>query len=60
MVKIQIVSDIHLEFRGENFQKIIKPSAPILFLLGDICACGTTDDFNIYKKFITFISTKFK
>lgn len=59
MVKIQIVSDTHLEFRGENFQKIIKPSAPILFLLGDICACGTVRDFDIYKKFIIFLSTKF-
>ena len=60
MVKIQIVSDIHLEFRGDNFQKLIKPSAPILCLLGDICACGTVEDFNIYKKFIAFISPKFK
>ena len=60
MVKIQIVSDTHLEFRGENFQKLIKPSAPILFLLGDICACGTTEDFDIYKKFMTFLAPKFK
>ena len=60
MVKIQIVSDTHLEFRGENFQKIIKPSAPILFLLGDICACGTDSDFEIYKKFITFLSPQFR
>jgi predicted phosphodiesterase len=60
MVKIQIVSDTHLEFRGDNFQKLIKPSAPILLLLGDICACGNLDDYEIYKKFITFLSTKFK
>lgn len=60
MVKIQIVSDTHLEFRGDNFQKIIKPSAPILFLLGDICACGTTEDFDIYQKFIKFLSPKYK
>lgn len=60
MVKIQIVSDTHLEFRGENFQNLIKPSAPILFLLGDICACGTTEDFDIYKKFMTFLAPKFK
>jgi predicted phosphodiesterase len=60
MVKIQIVSDIHLEFRGLVFEKLIKPSAPILFLLGDICACGNVSDYNIYKKFIEFISPKFK
>jgi predicted phosphodiesterase len=60
MVNVQIVSDTHLEFRGENFQKLIKPSAPILLLLGDICACGTLDDFNIYKKFMTFLSSKFE
>ena len=60
MVKIQIVSDIHLEFRGENFQRIIKPSVPILLLLGDICACGENNDFNTYKKFIQFLSPKFK
>ena len=52
MVKIQIVSDIHLEFRGENFNKIIKPSAPILCLLGDVCACGNDGDFLVYKKFV--------
>jgi predicted phosphohydrolase len=49
-----------LEFRGENFQRIIKPSAPILLLLGDICACGENNDFNTYKKFIQFLSPKFK
>jgi len=60
MVKIQIVSDIHLEFRGENFQKLIKPSAPILFLLGDICVCGTDSDFEVYKKFIKFLAPQYK
>lgn len=60
MVKIQIISDMHLEFRGESFRGMIKPSAPILCLLGDICACGTVEDFEIYKKFIAYISPKFK
>lgn len=59
MVNIQFISDTHLEFRGENFQKIIKPSAPILCMLGDICACGTDGDFDIYKKFITYLSPLF-
>jgi predicted phosphodiesterase len=60
MVKIQIISDMHLEFRKTNFRQIIKPSAPILCLLGDICACGNDVDFEIYKKFITYIASKFK
>ena len=59
MINLQIVSDLHLEFRGNNFTNIIKPSAPILCLLGDICACGNDNDFNVYKNFIQFISTKF-
>lgn len=60
MVNIQIVSDIHLEFRGENFKNIIKPSAPILCLLGDVSACGNPNDFLLYQKFIQYISGKFK
>lgn len=60
MTKIQIVSDTHLEFRGDNFKKLIKPSAPILFLLGDICVCGTTDDWMTYQKFIKFISPQYQ
>ena len=59
MVHIQIVSDLHLEFREINFTNLIIPSAPILCLLGDICACGTIKDFNIFKKFIEYISKKF-
>jgi predicted phosphodiesterase len=60
MVNIQIVSDLHLEFRGYNFKKLIIPSAPIICLLGDICVCGTSDDWEIYKSFIKYISTQFK
>jgi predicted phosphodiesterase len=60
MVNIQIISDLHLEFRGHNFKKLIKPSAPILCLLGDICSCGTNDDWNVYTSFIKYISPQFK
>jgi len=60
MTDIQLVSDIHLEFRGDNFAGIIKPSAPILCLLGDICACGCESDYEVYKKFIHYLSGKFK
>jgi len=37
---VQIVSDLHIEFTKsptKNWKKIIKPSAPYLFILGDLC-----------------------
>ena len=52
MIDIQIVSDTHLEFRGDNFKNLIKPSAPILFLLGDISACGSPTSWETYKKYV--------
>ncbi len=53
MVDIQIVSDIHAEFWSMKQKfNFIKPSAPILALLGDICCCGADDDFDIFKRFI--------
>ena len=60
MLKIQIVSDTHLEFRNEEFAKILIPSAPILCLLGDICVCGNVEDFTKFKKFIMYLSTRFE
>lgn len=55
-LNIQIVSDTHIEFldrkKGVNALSIIKPSAKILALLGDICCIGSDKDFEIYKKFI--------
>lgn len=52
-MNIQIVSDTHVEFwsQKEKFG-FIKPSAPILALLGDICCCGSDDDFEVFKRFI--------
>ena len=60
MTKIQIVSDTHLEFRGDDFKKLIKPSAPILFLLGDVSACGSPEPWETYKKFIEYLATRFQ
>lgn len=60
MVKIQIVSDIHLEFRDEQFSSLIKPSAPILCMLGDICVCGEDKDFAKFQQFIKYYRTKFQ
>jgi hypothetical protein len=60
MVKLQIVSDVHLEFRETNFKRIIKPSAPILCLLCDISAMGNPDDYETYQQFMQYLSPKFK
>ena len=59
MVQLQIISDIHLEFRGNSFKRIVKPIAPILILAGDICAIGNNQDFCTYRAFIKYVSTKF-
>jgi predicted phosphodiesterase len=51
---IQIVSDLHVEFwKGVDITKHIKPSAPILALLGDICCAVTEQDFILYKTLIS-------
>lgn len=60
MVKLQIVSDLHLEFRGDNFKNILKPTGDILCLLGDISAIGIDTDWETYKNFIRYMSPKFK
>lgn len=53
-LEIQIVSDLHVEFWSNNLKyNIIKPSAPILALLGDTCCVGSDEDFNTFKKFIS-------
>jgi len=53
-LKIQIASDIHSEFWSQKKTfNFLKPSAPILALLGDIGCVGSDDDFEIYKRFVT-------
>ncbi len=60
MLEIQIVSDLHLEFwASKNKFNFIKPSAPVLALLGDICCCGSDDDFDVFKRFIKEILPQF-
>lgn len=55
-MKVQYVSDLHLEFYDNyTFENFIKPSAEILFLLGDI---GDPDTM-IYKNFIQDCSIHF-
>ena len=53
MLNIQIVSDLHVEFWANKKQfNFVKPVAPILALLGDICCCGSDADFSLFKRFI--------
>jgi predicted phosphodiesterase len=60
-LKIQILSDTHIEFWDNPAQcDFIKPIAPILALLGDICCCGTDADFNKYMIFINHLLPKFE
>ena len=55
-LKIQIVSDLHLEFHATKAKfNFIKPTAPILALVGDICCLATDKDFDIFKRFIAEI-----
>jgi len=59
-IKLQIISDIHLEFRDNvKGYKFLKPKAPILILCGDICPLGTSADFKRYEQFINFFYNKF-
>jgi predicted phosphodiesterase len=59
VLKLQIVSDLHLEFRPDDLDFLV-PSAPVLCLLGDICVIGTDEDFETYKKFIDTIYDKYE
>lgn len=57
--KIQIASDIHLEFlkSGDDMSEIVIPKAPYLALLGDIGLPLKKDN---YEKFLLDMSSKFK
>lgn len=59
-MKIQIVSDLHLEFRDKDISNILVPSAPILCMVGDICVCGSTVDFNKFINFLKYYIFKFQ
>jgi predicted phosphodiesterase len=60
-IKLQIVSDLHLEFRDpSNGYDFLKPCAPILVLAGDICVLGIQVDFKKYEKFIEHFYDKFE
>jgi predicted MPP superfamily phosphohydrolase len=56
-MKIQYVSDIHLETRKQaDFEKILKPTAPILALCGDIGYPRSS----LYLAFLQYCSSNFE
>lgn len=56
-MKIQVVSDIHLEFLdSDEFHLIIEPSAPILVMAGDI---GTHSCY-LLPTFLNYVSASFE
>ncbi len=58
-MRIQYISDLHLEFRGTNFKNLFKPSAEVLCMAGDICCVADIQDFKIFVEFLKFICPKF-
>jgi predicted phosphodiesterase len=58
-MKIQIASDLHLEFHSKSIPTILIPSAPVLCLAGDICVCGDSTDFKKFVDFLKFYCNKF-
>lgn len=56
-MKVQIISDLHLEFYNTiDFQKIIKPESDYLFLAGDICKVNS----KFFIPFLNYISKNWK
>eukprot|EP00927_Polykrikos_kofoidii_P082848 TRINITY_DN8349_c0_g1_i1.p1 TRINITY_DN8349_c0_g1~~TRINITY_DN8349_c0_g1_i1.p1 ORF type:complete len:352 (-),score=35.31 TRINITY_DN8349_c0_g1_i1:178-1233(-) len=53
-LRMQVASDLHLEFYDElpAFRRILVPRAPVLALLGDICALGHPRGVNLYEEFL--------
>ena len=58
-MKVQIISDVHLEFYEDKSYNFIKPTAPILCILGDLCCCDNSGFIKI-KRFFDKISSWFK
>jgi len=59
-MKLQIVSDLHLEFWAHKSKfQFFETSASILILAGDICCCGSDKDFDIFKRFIDEVAPKY-
>lgn len=61
MLQLQIVSDLHLEFREVNqITKLIQPVAKILILAGDICPLTNVEDIGKMKILIEWASLHYE
>jgi predicted phosphohydrolase len=60
MIKIQFISDIHIEFRGIKYKNLFKISGDVLCMAGDICACGNAEDFINFIGFLKYICPKYQ
>jgi predicted phosphodiesterase len=58
-MKIQFISDLHLEFRTD-FKSLFCVSAPILCLLGDVCICAEDKEYAKFVSFLEYISPKYQ
>lgn len=58
-MKIQIISDIHLEFYENGSYNFIKPTSSILCILGDLCCCDGAG-FAKIRRFFDKITKLFK
>lgn len=63
-MKVQLVSDLHLELLDDRelkkIKSMIKPSAPVLIMAGDICACGSNSDFKRLTDFLDIYCKQFQ
>ena len=62
-IKIQIASDLHLEFirgRTPNLDEVLTPSAPVLALLGDIHVMGAPHHAEGYGTFLKECASRFE
>lgn len=58
LLKIQYVSDLHLEFRKTNLRQI-KPAGDVLVLAGDICIATSNEDIALLVEFLRIYSKSF-
>jgi predicted phosphodiesterase len=60
-MRIQFVSDLHLEFRVGSAEKVIpKVTGDILILAGDICVCGDLGYLGVFEKFLEHYCQKYQ
>jgi predicted phosphodiesterase len=59
-MKVQYMSDLHLEFRGMDFKELFRKNGDILCLAGDICLCGAEKEWEYFTEFIRYVCKKYQ